>query len=107
MKIIFENLIVSVRIMTGAVAFLLFIVAAALMEADPAVILFGGIFVYFWFYLLGAAVANMMKQINREVTLEPIDEEAEAKEKENGKNPNEHLGQLLDSYQGSEVPYYK
>lgn len=91
--------------MTGAVAFLLFIVAAALMEADPSVILFGGIFIYIWFYLLGAAIANMMKQINKEVTLEPIDEEAEAKQKEKEKNPHDHLGSLLDSYQGSETPY--
>lgn len=107
MKIVFENLIASVRIMTGALAFMIYIVVAALMEADPAVILFGGIIVYAWFFILGAAIANMLKQINGEVTLEPIDEEAEAKEKEKAKNPSEHLGQLLDSYQKAEIPSFE
>ena len=100
MKIIFENVIASIRVLTGAFAFLFFIIIAAGLQASPRVVLFGGLIVYVWFYVLGGAIANVMAQIDKEITFEPIDEEAEEKEQ----SPDEHLGAFVDVNQSFEMP---
>ncbi|MFA6448760.1 MAG: hypothetical protein WCX65_04760 [bacterium] len=98
MKIIFPNLIASIRVLTGSLAFLIFILIASIRGMDLNLIFFCGIFTYLFFYLLGAIVSGILAQINKEIEIEPIGEKTPDHETE--------LKRHLDMMQGAEMPIF-
>ncbi len=70
MKINFPNVVVSIKILTGAFAFLLFILIGALCGSSMTVLFFGGIITYAFFYVLGSVVARLLAEVNKEIEIE-------------------------------------
>ncbi len=100
MKIIFPNIVASVRVLTGAVAFMIFILVAAIQHVELKLMFFFGLITYFLFYLLGSVVSRLIAQIDKEVELTPI-------ESDGGKEKKERtLAQELDFLQGAELPTF-
>ena len=99
MKIRFENLIASVRTLTGAFACFITIAVGAALNVDPVKLLEIAIAAYVFFYIFGSTVAKMLERVNYEVS--DIDRDKAADKKPGEKR----LGGLLDIKQGSESPF--
>jgi hypothetical protein len=98
-KINFHNIVVSIRVLTGAFAFLVFVLLAAALKIDLEKIFFYGLFIYVFFYILGSVASRLLAQINKEIEIEPIAEE---------KKPDheKELKRQLDYQQGAEMPIF-
>lgn len=104
MKIRYENLVSSVRILTGSFAFLLVILIGSVIglfrDVDPIRLLWTGIAVYIFFVWLGGKFAKLLERVNYEVT--DIDRGKADQKKKPGEK---HLGKLLDISQTAEGPF--
>jgi hypothetical protein len=70
MRILKTNLLLSLRVMTSAIAFFLTIFVGAIMNADPLKLLLSSIFVYVAFHILaGYVVAPIIERVDAESTL--------------------------------------
>ena len=98
MKINFPNIVVSIRVLTGAFAFLIFVLIAAIRGVELSMIFLIGLAVYIVFYALGAVVARLVAQINKEIEIEPLSNDKPDHEKE--------LKRQLDVQQGAEMPIF-
>lgn len=90
----------SVRVLTGAVAFMIFVLIASIRRVDLNLIFFFGLIIYFLFYLLGAVVSRLLSQINEEVELKPVTDEDKKTDYE------KELVRELDFQQGAELPSF-
>ena len=98
LKINFPNIVASIRVLTGAFAFLLFVLIAAIRGVELNLIFIYGLVIYVFFYILGAVISHLLAQINREIEIEPFSEEKHDHEKE--------LKRQLDIQQGAEMPIF-
>jgi len=80
LKIILENVIASIRVLTGAFGFFIFLFVGVLVGAEPMVLLLGGLIFGAICYVFGNVLANILKQIDSENQLNPIESEEEKKE---------------------------
>jgi len=96
LKIRFENIVATVRFLTGAIAFFIFVLVGALKGADLTMLLLGGLMVYLIFFVLGMVVAGIIGRINKENTIEPYTEEK--------KSHSSDLLSAIDMRQEAELP---
>jgi len=95
LKIIFENIVTSVRILTGVIAFFMVILIGSIRGMELA-----SMFIWAWvvaiiFYMLGFLVASILQKINKEIELHPIEHE---------KDHKKEIGYHLNIEQGAESP---
>jgi len=90
-----ENLIVSIRVLAGAFTFMLFVVVAVLADAEPHVLLFGGLLTWCLGYVIGLVMANILQQINAENQFHPV---------ERNEDHARDIGQNVDVLQNIEMP---
>ena len=98
MKINFPNIVVSIRLLTGAIAFLIFVLVAAIRGVELNLIFFYGLIVYVLFFILGTVISRLVEQVNKEVEIEPVREDKPDHEKE--------LKRQLDVQQSAEMPIF-
>jgi len=98
LKINFPNLVVAIKILTGAFAFLIFILIGALCGTSMTVLFFGGIVTYAFFFVLGSVIARLLAEVNKEIEIEPLAGEKPAHERD--------LKHQFDVQQGAELPIF-
>jgi hypothetical protein len=99
LKINFPNIVASIRVLTGAFAFLIFVLVASILGVELNLIFIYGLGVYLFFFLLGTVVSYLIAQINKENEIEPVTGE---------KTPDHEkdLKRQLDIQQGAEMPIF-
>lgn len=95
MKVIRQNVINSIRVLSASIPFFLFIVIGTVVEAEPYVLLIGGLVTWFVFYLLGQVVADILTQLDKETDVRPIEKKESLSKK---------LGLNIDLTQEAELP---
>lgn len=98
MKIRVENLTAAVRILTGAFAFLIWIVIGSLIFFEPLWLVLVGILVFVWFHIMGGVFSKLLERTNYEITDVERDKFSVDEEKHN-------MGRLLDVSQSAELPF--
>jgi hypothetical protein len=73
-RIKFENVIVSIRILSGAMAFFIVVTIGAIRNANPPALLAMAWLVAIIFYLFGSVIGSILEQINNEIQLKPLTE---------------------------------
>ena len=102
MRIIKANLLLSLRVLTCALAFFItlfvgFIVLANNPSADPLKLLLTSIFVYIFFFILSGVVVKIIDRMHDETTLRP---HSALKSDE-----NKSSGNIVDMLQNAEMPF--
>lgn len=95
MKIAFKNIVVSIRYVSAALAFFIFILVAAIKGTAMPVVFIGGLVTYVLFLLVGAVVAGLLEHMDKETQLEPLQEEPDHEAR---------IKQHLEFQQGAELP---
>jgi len=94
-KIVYENVISSIKWLTGTLAFLFFMIIGLIADVELTRLLIAGIAVYILFTVLGVVTARILGRIHEENQLEPrVEKEDHEKE----------IGRHLDWSQGAEMP---
>lgn len=94
-RIVVENVILSIRHIAGPMALFLFVFMGAIRGADIPVLFFGGIIAYAVAFMLGSVAAIILERMNREIRIEPIAEEPDHETA---------IKHHLDIQQGMELP---
>lgn len=95
MRVIRKNAIASLRALTASLPFFIFIIIGAILEAEPHVMIIGGLAVWAFFYVLGHVVANILTQLETEIDVKPVEKKESLTTK---------LGLNIDISQGAELP---
>jgi hypothetical protein len=98
MRILKTNLLMSLRILICAFAFLITIVVGAILEADPLRLLLSSVFVYVFFYILSGVVVKILDRLHEET-------EIRARGSEDVHVDEDRTGQFLDMTQKAEMPF--
>lgn len=100
MKIRAEYLVATVRMLTGAFAFLLWILIGSLLFTDPIMLVLVGLLVFVAFHIAGGVFAKLLERTNYEITDIERDHAGDEEARE-----HRQMGRLLDISQSAELPY--
>lgn len=95
MRVIRQNVINSIRALSAAIPFFFFIVIGTIVEAEPHVLIIGGLVTWMFFFVLGQVIANIMTQLDKETDVKPIEKKESLSKK---------LGLNIDLTQEAELP---
>ena len=101
MRIRVENLVASVRVLTGAFAFFIWIIVGSLLLTDPLILALCGIAVFLLFHIMGGVFARLIERTNHEITDVDRDKAGEAMKE------RRRLGRILDISQSAELPHQR
>ena len=100
-KLKMENIVASIRVLTGAFAFLITIIVGGLLYAEPWILLVSSIIVAVFFYVMGGQLSRILDRINYEVT----DIERYKFDDEDNDKGGVKVGSLIDISQSAETPF--
>jgi hypothetical protein len=95
LKIKFKNIVLSIRYISAALAFFIFILVASIRGTAMPVVFIGGLVTYVLFLLAGAVLAGLLEHMDKEMQLEPLQEEPDHESR---------IKQHLEYQQGAELP---